>query len=92
MSAALSVIESSAPRAGEVVKPPRWNFAGLCLCCDAPGCEAPQCIAWHAASYWMVCPECDGLCWLEGCVPCGCTLGVVEAVPPAADAGRLSAA
>jgi hypothetical protein len=68
-------------------RPPRLNFAGLCLRCDERGCESPVCLAWHEASCWMVCPRCGGRCWSETLGPCGCMFGVVEAWP----AGRSAA-
>jgi hypothetical protein len=78
----------SAP--AEAIKPPRLNFARICLYCDGRDCESPQCIALYEASYWAVCPECRGLCWSETYEPCGCMFGVVEAWPPT-KADRLSA-
>jgi hypothetical protein len=62
-------------------RPPRRNFAGLCLRCDERDCESPECVAWHEASCWMVCPRCAGRCWSETLEPCGCMFGVVEAWP-----------
>jgi hypothetical protein len=79
-------VDGSAP-----VKPPRLNFARVCLRCDERGCESPECVAWHQASCWMVCPECGGRGWSETLEPCGCMFGVVEAWPESADAGRLAA-
>jgi hypothetical protein len=72
-------------------RPPRVNFAGVCLRCDERDCESPECVAWHEASCWMVCPRCGGRCWSETLEPCGCMFGVVEAWPESADAGRLAA-
>jgi hypothetical protein len=66
------------------VMPPRLNFACRCLRCDERDCEAPECIAWHEASCWAVCPDCDGLCWTPDLRPCGCLFGVVEMYPPSA--------
>jgi hypothetical protein len=71
-------------------KPPRLIFAGLCLRCDARDCNDPVCIAWYVKSYWAICPECDGLCWTQNIVPCGCCFGVVEAYPPSSPT-RLAA-
>src|SRR5947208_14020240 len=70
-----------------VVRPPRLNFAGVCVWCGEPGCESPQCLEAHARSRWMVCDECGGL-GLCGC-DCDCVFGVVEA--PAGDqvSGRV---
>jgi hypothetical protein len=42
----------------------------------------PKCVAWHEASCWAVCPDCDGLCWLPDLQPCGCIFGIVEMYPP----------
>ena len=66
------------------IKPPRLNFAGLCPRCDELDCTAPDCVAWHAASCWAICPECDGLCWRHDFRPCGCCFGVVEMYPESA--------
>jgi hypothetical protein len=68
----------------EAIKPPRLNFARLCLRCDERDCQSPTCVAWHEASCWMVCPDCGGLCWTEDYKPCGCMFGVVEACPASA--------
>ena len=73
----------------EAIKPPRLNFARLCLRCDERDCRSLKCIAWHEASCWMVCPDCDGLCWTEDYKPCGCMFGVVEAWPAAAPAREV---
>lgn len=62
------------------VKPPRWNFAGICICCADNGCVNQDCATWHAASTWMICPLCHGVqqlpddstCWM-------CLFGVIEA-------------
>jgi hypothetical protein len=67
---------------GAAIKPPRLNFARSCVRCDERDCVAPECDAWHAQSYWAVCPECDGICWKPNVEPCGCMVGVVEAYPP----------
>ena len=68
-------------------RPPRCNFAGVCLRCDERDCDSAECVAWHEASCWMVCPRCGGRCWSETLEPCGCMFGVVEAWP----AGRSAA-
>lgn len=65
----------------EATKPPRENRAGVCLHCGERGCDAPACIAWHEASCWMVCPDCDGEEWTDTLRPCGCIFGVVEVAP-----------
>lgn len=72
------------------IKPPRHNFAGLCLRCDQRECESSECIAWHAESAWMVCPDCDGIGWKE-IEPCGCFFGVVEACAAPQLTNRLAA-
>jgi hypothetical protein len=69
----------------EAVKPPRLNFAGICLHCGERSCEASECVTWHERSRWMVCPDCDGEGWTEPARPCGCLFGVVEAWPALAD-------
>jgi hypothetical protein len=61
-----------------VVKPPRHNFAGYCLVCDQRGCQSTECIAYHAASTWAVCDNCDGSGWLSDCEPCHCQHGVMQ--------------
>jgi hypothetical protein len=62
------------------VKPPRWNFAGVCICCGHVGCAERSCAAWHAASTWMVCPLCDGVQQLPDDTTCWiCLFGVIEA-------------
>lgn len=91
MVPALSVIESPLSGAAECVKPPRLNFARICLRCDERDCEAAECIAWHTASCWAVCPDCGGLGWSETLEPCGCVFGVIEASGPADRAGQLGA-
>jgi hypothetical protein len=94
MCAAVTVATSRVPapvEAIEAIKPPRLNFARICLRCDERDCRSPECIGWHAASSWMVCPDCGGLGWSETLEPCGCMFGVVEAWP-AAEGDRLAAA
>jgi hypothetical protein len=58
------------------------NCAGRCLRCGERDCEAPECIEWHEASHWMICPRCDGEEWSWNYERCGCIFGVVEAWPP----------
>jgi hypothetical protein len=65
----------------EATKPPRLNFARICLYCDERDCEEPRCIALYARSRWMVCPDCGGLGWADTTVPCLCVFGVIEASP-----------
>lgn len=73
----------------EASKPPRLNLAGVCLYCGERDCESAKCMAWHARSRWMVCPDCDGQEWSELYEPCGCIFGVVELWPrERVDAGR----
>jgi hypothetical protein len=88
MSAAMQ--ENDWQTAIEAIRPPRLNCAGVCLHCGERDCEAPACIAWHAESCWMVCPDCDGQEWRETYEPCGCMFGVVEAWPRA-NSDRLAA-
>ena len=59
----------------EVVKPPRLNFARVCLWCWERDCESPKCIDAHDRSEWTVCDDCDG--FHEE--PCYCVHGVIEA-------------
>src|SRR4051795_9930022 len=61
----VAVEESESRPVGEAARPPRLNCAGLCLRCGKRDCDAPKCIAWHEASYWAVCPRCDGEEWSE---------------------------
>jgi hypothetical protein len=72
-------------------KPPRLNFAGVCLHCGERDCEAPECVSWHEQSAWMVCPDCDGQKWSETYEPCGCVFGVVEAWPTSVAAALRAA-
>jgi hypothetical protein len=78
----VAVQESESRTATEAIKPPRVNCAGLCLHCGERDCESPECVAWHEASCWMICPRCGGEEWSELLEPCGCIFGVVEAWPP----------
>jgi hypothetical protein len=91
------VLEASEPRVEReqavepaAVKPPRLNFARVCLRCDERDCTSPECIAWYAESCWAICPDCDGLCWMPDVRPCGCLFGVVEMYPASASE-RLAA-
>jgi hypothetical protein len=90
----LLIVEANPVQAApteEAIKPPRLNFARVCLRCEHRDCESPQCIAWHAESSWMVCPDCDGMGWTDEIDPCGCFFGVVEAAVAPAPASRLAA-
>jgi hypothetical protein len=58
-------------------KPPRLNFAGVCMWCGEPGCRSRRCMRLHARSRWMVCDDCGG----ESFCLCTCVFGVVEASP-----------
>lgn len=78
----VAVQESESRAAGEAIRPSRVNCAGRCLRCGERDCEAPECIEWHEASHWMVCPRCDGEEWSWNYERCGCIFGVVEAWPP----------
>jgi hypothetical protein len=75
----------------EAIRPPRLNFARICLYCDQRDCESPECIARYEKSHWAVCPDCDGICWSENYEPCGCMFGVIEAWPPRAGERELMA-
>jgi hypothetical protein len=60
-----------------VTKPPRLNFAGVCLWCGERDCERRRCVELHAGSVWVVCDECNGFAAGE----CTCAHGVMEATP-----------
>jgi hypothetical protein len=77
----MAVIGDAAPRLTEAIKPPRLNFARICLYCGERDCTAPECIDSYERSRWMICPDCDGQEWNETLEPCGCMFGVVEAWP-----------
>jgi hypothetical protein len=65
-----------------VVKPLRLNFAGYCLWCGERWCSSARCVASHAVSVWMVCPDCDGrMDGVDG-ITCHCYAGVIEAARP----------
>ncbi|RZU50714.1 hypothetical protein EV385_2494 [Krasilnikovia cinnamomea] len=72
---------------GMELKPLRLNFAQVCLWCGRRWCGAPECVAAHAASTWVVCPACDGFEMID----CLCNGGLVEAGPGlvAAQRGRV---
>jgi hypothetical protein len=57
----------------DMFRPPRLNFAQVCLYCETRWCESAACIRAHAASLWAPCPVCDGF----GCCA-NCLNGVVE--------------
>lgn len=76
----------------EAVKPPRLNFARICLYCGDRDCVALGCIELYERSRWMVCPDCDGQEWSETLERCGCMFGVVEDWPAPADGDRWKAA
>lgn len=76
----------------EAVKPPRLNFARICLYCDERDCRSPECIAWHKRSRWAVCPDCGGLGWSELIEPCGCMFGVIEMWPEPRESDQSPAA
>jgi hypothetical protein len=61
----------------EVAKPPRLNFAGVCLWCGERGCACRRCDELHARSQWVVCDQCGGFAEAE----CACVHGVIEATP-----------
>ncbi|MBB5871090.1 hypothetical protein F4553_004469 [Allocatelliglobosispora scoriae] len=70
------------PTVPTVSAPPRFNFAGYCDYCYQHGCQSPTCIAKHAATYWAVCPSCEGrgLDDQDDCCE-SCFRGVVEVFP-----------
>jgi len=59
------------------VKPPRLNFARVCLWCGERDCVSLKCVAAHGRSEWMVCDDCGGFYG----DPCYCVFGVIEARP-----------
>jgi hypothetical protein len=65
------------------LRPLRLNFAQVCIYCFEQFCQAPQCVASHARSVWMTCPECIGTLIDTAGLPCGCLYGLVEATPAA---------
>jgi hypothetical protein len=75
----------------EAIRPPRLNFARICLWCDERDCRSSECIEWYERSSWMVCPDCGGIGWSEALEPCGCMFGVVEAWPAPVDGDRRGA-
>lgn len=89
MCPALTVASSHLRAPVEAIKPPRLNFARICLRCDDRDCRSSECAEWYERSAWMVCPDCDGIGWSETLEPCGCMFGVVEAWPAPADGDRL---
>jgi hypothetical protein len=87
MCAATSVSRvQGSVEAVEAIKPPRLNFARLCLRCDGRDCQFVDVHRMAWASCWMVCLDYEGLCWTADYKPCGCMFGVVEAWPAAARA------
>lgn len=58
-------------------RPPRLNFAGVCIRCGVPGCDSRQCVADHDRSWWAPCPECVGGT-VDDPACCYCTYGVME--------------
>ncbi|MFI5535326.1 hypothetical protein ACIA5H_02940 [Nocardia sp. NPDC051900] len=48
------------------LRPPRLNYAGFCIYCLAAGCSRAGCIAQHAASEWVLCPDCGGTGYVRG--------------------------
>src|SRR2546423_181920 len=75
-----------------VLKPPRVNFAQVCMWCGRRWCQSPTCVANHAATLWMVCIRCDGFGAVTGCSLC--INGVIEATEAGvrAQADRVLAA
>lgn len=74
-----------------VLRPPRLNFAQVCLYCDVRWCDSPSCVAMHERSVWRVCARCDGFAWITPAEHCTCLNGLEEATPEMAEesAGRL---
>src|SRR5690606_17372152 len=70
------------PPVGDVAvfRPPRLNFAGVCIFCGVLGCTAVECARRHEQTWWAPCVECwAGLAGIDG-VLCGsgCVRGVVD--------------
>jgi len=61
---------------GPTFRPLRLNFAQVCYVCGDRWCESPRCVAYHEASTWAVCIECDGFD-----DACRCYGGLVEVDP-----------
>ncbi|MEO3780377.1 hypothetical protein ABGB16_26890 [Micromonospora sp. B11E3] len=57
----------------DTFRPPRLNFAQVCLYCETRWCEAAACVKAHAASLWAPCDDCDGFGSCSHCLN-----GVVE--------------
>ncbi|MEV6368703.1 hypothetical protein AB0L86_17625 [Micromonospora musae] len=72
--AQVPAVDSAALAAlADTFRPPRLNFAQVCLYCETRWCESASCIRTHAASLWAPCADCDGF----GCCD-NCLNGVVE--------------
>ncbi|SCF37093.1 hypothetical protein GA0070216_111178 [Micromonospora matsumotoense] len=56
----------------DMFRPPRLNFAKVCLYCETRFCVSSACVKVHAVSVWGPCPDCDGF------GSCTCLNGVVE--------------
>ncbi|NQE69081.1 hypothetical protein NG2371_03545 [Nocardia gamkensis] len=52
--------------AAATFRPSRLNYAGFCIYCLAAGCSRAGCIAQHAASEWVLCPDCGGTGYVRG--------------------------
>ena len=61
---------------GPVFRPLRLNFAQVCYVCGNRWCESARCVAFHEASTWAVCLDCDGFD-----DACRCYGGLVEVGP-----------
>lgn len=61
-----------------VFRPPRLNFAGVCIWCGRVGCASRGCARRHERSWWGPCLECwAGLDGVDGCICSpGCEHGV----------------
>lgn len=81
-------IRAEAAVARAVTRPPRLNFAGVCIWCGERECQSQSCVEAHARSRWMVCDLCHGL-GLCGC-DCDCVFGAVEAPRPERSSGRIA--
>ncbi len=71
--------------AGPMLRPPRLNYAQVCLYCEVRWCESPSCVAMHEASVWRVCTLCDGFGWITQAEHCSCLNGLEEATVATTD-------
>jgi len=78
------IAAQSWPVVGDVAafRPPRLNFAGVCIFCGVLGCTSVECVRRHEQTWWAPCVECwAGLAGVDGAI-CrqGCVHGVIDYV------------